>query len=125
MEPLSKISTLPTEEVLLELKAALPLDWLFDLKQIGGFWCASFIDDQGKVLWAEESTAYNIGIYSAYGWLWLRLNHQPRATAWASKMRSPTLTSRWSSVKTPDPEDLDPNEIAVVYGGLSSPNDRS
>lgn len=69
-----------------------------------------------------------MALYDVYGLLWLQTQPRPVGpSAWDPTIRRPTVASVSGYVQSliSDPEDLDPKEVAAVYGIGSSQQRRN
>jgi hypothetical protein len=119
MIALAEMTTWSAQDVQGAILSDLPSGWQFSAKIVNGWHVAKFVDDADLVVWEEQSADQRLLFFTAYGWLHLR-GHKPKIPAW--KLRtgevnpSQTIVGRASShVEVPDPEDLDPAEVAAVY----------
>jgi len=104
-----------------EISLLLPKGWVFrfDRNEIG-YWETSFLDETNTSKWSALSLAPNIALFNAYGWI--ALQRVPRGQGVWGPRRDLTLqgvnAEALRKVSVPDPEDLDPVEIASVYDDL-------
>jgi len=111
------------EEIREELKTLLPRSWQFVLRvDQSGFWEASFEekqDKESKVVWRALETDEKRALFEAYGYLWMKQRPlRELDSTWVR--RRPMLNPPQSSASdsSPDPEDLDPDEVESVYATL-------
>lgn len=59
-----------------------------------------------------------MALYALYGQLWLKSHRSPSGTQWDPGALRPSVASvtRYVQENLPDPEDLDPSQVAAVYG---------
>lgn len=79
-----------------------------------------------SVLWAHEHLDRRMALLNTYAALWLKDKPPvPEDSPWSTERPRPTRQSVAQYVRrrqVSDPEDLDPSEVASVYG-VSSPED--
>jgi len=118
VEALSEVASWAEADVEVELRGSLPQGWVFQFEFLEGMWKVAF-EEGGRPIWEDVSTARNVALLSAYGWLWVHLHPKTKAGIWAPRPvgepnRVPPFPSKAVS---PDPADLDPDEIDAVYCG--------
>ncbi len=78
-------------------------------------WYASFTAD-GRELWGLQGPDIRLVLLSAYVWLDCRTNPVKPRPMWAPRGENAARSDVVNvPVSSPDPEDLDPTEIAAVY----------
>lgn len=79
-------------------------------------WEVAFRDPEGLVVWSATNIDRRLALFDAYGVLWAS-KREHTAGVWSVHAR-PTKASVQQHVaqRYRDPEDLDPEEIASVYG---------
>lgn len=92
---------------------------------IGGetYWDVWFEQEADpKILWRGGHLDRRLALFEAYGYLWLQMNKAPTGV-WAPPANRPTVreVSQHVAERYSDPEDLDPKEVASVYGRNSPP----
>jgi hypothetical protein len=119
MATLQEMTAWTLEEIQAEIYALLPADWKFEFLDGEGQWHTTFLGADGECLWRMSYMEPRILLFDAYGWLELQV-HPRKATnpAWTPNDRwrlVPVGKVGLPGVSVPDPEDLDPTEIATVY----------
>lgn len=104
-----------------EIASLLPEGWKFYFgHNPGGYWESKFTDETGVIVWDDSFPAPNVLLLTAYGWIALRRTPRTTTGAWAPR-RDRTLAEvnaeALRRARVPDPEDLDPMEVAAVYQG--------
>jgi hypothetical protein len=119
-----EISAWSIEELEAEIQKGLPEGWSFHSHPApDGYWEYKIqsLGDLGPVIHMEKENAdRRLGLLDVYGWLWLEtLPKPPEGSPWALR-RDVTIgvvtghaNIRGSEI--PDPEDLDPAEVALVH----------
>jgi hypothetical protein len=105
-------------EIEAAVHTALPPGWRFSFELVESFYWASYTDADEKVVWARENPDLRIVLLDAYGWLWARKNEASRPFWRPRHFETPPPKPGPMShpgIPVPDPADLDPDEIAVVY----------
>ena len=109
-----------TKEVIYaQIEQSLPEGWTFDLAASEHCFRARVKDSQGLVIWENTSFDIRLLLLDTYGWLWLR-DKKPSSEVWTRRREVrpaeiPVGPVTLSGITLPDPEDLDPKEIAAVY----------
>jgi hypothetical protein len=106
------------EELRQQLTQILPRGWTFEQGNAEGTLWIRLLDPQGKVIWDTLHLDERTLLLDAYCWFGLR--DQPRPTPETSVWgrRRGELTQRGVTqqvLSVPDPEDLDPKEVRLVY----------
>jgi len=114
-------------DIQMELKKLLPEGWAFEhLYGADCFWRALVVDltDKEKPLvrWEGDNLDERMLLFDAYGWLWMR-KYPPekrQRSPWRPRRSELTKEAVTQQVSTgqkvpPDPEDLDPKEVASIY----------
>ncbi len=120
-----EISAWSVVELEAEIRATLPKGWgLLSHYAPEGYWefkLQSLDDNLDPVTHAERENAdRRLGLLDVYGWLWLETSPKPsKGSPWAPRgdLTGDIVTGH-ATVKgprVPDPEDLDPAEIALVH----------
>jgi len=128
MPSLEEMTAWEPEDIEAEIRLALPKDWSFQsgCSENGGW--AVIGDEEGQIKWETASVPdERLLLFNAYGWLTTR-GMEPKNPAWARR-KGVTPQPRIGQfslpgVSVPDPEDLDPAEIASVYSENRSPKRR-
>jgi len=122
MPSVEEMTAWTPEDIEAEIRVALPKDWQFEYgcSETGGW--AVIRDAEGEPKWETAMVPdERLLLFDAYGWLITR-NAVPRLPAWRRR-RGEIPTPRVGhyslpGVSVPDPEDLDPAEVAAVYDKL-------
>lgn len=84
-----------------------------------GLWIARILDaTDGQVLHEYKSVDRRLVLYAVYGHLWLKGHQTQPGSQWDASVPRPSVTSVTRHVHSTlaDPEDLDPSQVAAVYG---------
>lgn len=112
------LSTWSEDRIESEVLENLPADLKFVCKLLeeSRCWEVSFERPNGEVDWSSGNVDRRLALFEAYGELWAR-NRKPPVGVWTPHGR-PTKVSvqQHISQRYGDPADLDPEEIASVYG---------
>jgi hypothetical protein len=120
---LSEMTTWSTEEARDEVQRTLPSGWTFKITHQRPFQ-ATIADGDGKSHWEGFNYEERLILLDAY--VYLALREAPRATEGPWAIRHGELTSETvqrQAMKLPDPEDLDPAELAMAYSVGGSDDD--
>ena len=115
MATLAEMTAWSIEETRAEVDRLLPPGWAYRQSHVG-FFRGVICDADGVAQWDESHADERLLLLDAYGWLWTRSLSAPIQGLWAT--RRTELTSRTvgqHAARVPDPEDLDPAELAMVY----------
>ncbi len=124
MFELGDISTWSIEEARTQVLNLLPEKWHLSVGcDESGFWTVRVTspDEEGAdvLMWKGEALGELGVLLDAFGYLWLRSQPGPELDSpWTrkkSRIPSPCFSV---SDKAPDPEDLDPGEVASVYATI-------
>ncbi len=120
-----EISAWSIEELEAEIDAALPSGWSLSFRESpDGYWefvIQSVTDESEPLIRLEKENAdRRLGLLDVYGWLWLEGSPKPPAgSPWAPRPElSIEIVTGHANIrgsKVPDPEDLDPAEIALIH----------
>lgn len=120
-----EISAWSIDELEAEIASTLPAGWkLFSQHTSEGYWELSVRstneDGQSVVHLERENADRRLGLLDVYGWIWLEKSPKPPAGSPWSPRQGLTIgiISGHANIrgsKIPDPEDLDPVEIALVH----------
>lgn len=111
-----EIHTWTNEQIEAAVRSACPEGLEFDFSLEEGTWVVCFLSEDEQVVWESSNLDPRLALYDAYGYLWAI--NQPQAKAqgvWVPKPQRPKAAVS-PKVRVADPEDLDPEEIASVYG---------
>jgi hypothetical protein len=115
MATLAEMTAWSLEEARAEIEHALPQGWVFSLSRVGLF-RAVIRDAAGVVQWSDDGYDERLLLLAAYGWLWSRDQEAPTAGPWVPRREELTSRSvRNQALNLPDPEDIDPDELAAMY----------
>lgn len=114
MASVDQIAAWSAEELRVEIAKLVPKDHTFVEEESDGWFTVSVQTSESKVLWADRGILPKTVLTNAFGWLWMR-QQKPKHPAWA--LRSPNQAHHDIPAvrRTPDPPDLDPEEIRKVY----------
>lgn len=122
MPSVEEMTAWTTEDIEAEIRVSLPKNWQFEhgCSETGGW--AIIRDEEGETKWETAMVPdERLLLFNAYGWLITR-SAVPRLPAWARRKGEipKPLVGHFSlpGVSVPDPEDLDPAEVAAVYDKL-------
>jgi hypothetical protein len=117
-----EISAWSLDEIRAEIRALLPAGWTAtDAKNSGGYWIVTIESpgEYGSVLELVEANAdERLALLNAFGWLWTKSLPKPGGDSpWQRRgeVTPPKHAASGSGTSVPDPDDLDPKEIAQVY----------
>lgn len=120
------MTTWSAEDIRSQATALLPDGWALLCEQgVHGWWSATISEPSGSELvpvWQGSSADERIALFDAYGWLWLRSKPIVESNSpWVRRreLSRESVTNRVArGLDVPDPEDLDPAEVAAVYETL-------
>jgi hypothetical protein len=119
---LEEMTAWGTDETLAEVYVILPTGWKFNLNVSGDYPVAEIVDEQGEVKWEDGSSDLKMLLFHAYGWLRNLLPRSAPHPEWGTRRRDDYRIPCVGKVglanapSVPDPADLDPDEIATMYG---------
>lgn len=114
MFTLAETTTWTADDVLLKIQEVLPEGWALKERFSGYRYYADLFDQGGSNVWSGEQSDPRVLFLDCLGWLSLR-GHKTKNPAWRARSSEVPLHRPPVSVATPDPPDLDPEEIAAVY----------
>lgn len=95
---------------------------MLDHHDPGGYWAVKLQhldeDSQTIIELEREGADKRLVLLDVFGWLWLRDMPKPSTDSPWVRKNNPTIatvTRRFQGSHLPDPEDLDPEEIAKVH----------
>lgn len=112
-----------------EIARHIPDNAEFVCEWLENLWSARVerrVESDVHVVVASEHFDRRMVLYDVYGLLWLQAQPRPtRPSIWDPTTARPTVASVSSYVQSrvEDPEDLDPKEVAAVYG-IRSPQSK-
>lgn len=115
MFTLTEASAWSEADTLIKVLEALPVGWSFREKAVDSTFYASVIDASGAQLWSGEQRDRKLLFLDCLGWLRVR-DHKTKNPIW--KVRESEVPLHRPAIHpspTPDPPDLDPDEVAAVY----------
>src|SRR5690606_24684793 len=118
LEPPDLLLTWTEAEIEHEICRQLPPSAAFVCQRTGSGWDVR-IELAGEPDSLFEHVDKRMALYAAYGHLWLRRQRPtPQGSQWDASVPRPTVASVNQYVQTTfaDPEDLDPAQVASVYG---------
>lgn len=118
-----EISAWSVEELEAEIQNALPKGWTLFSQLTEGYWAfrlQSSGENEPEVHLEKENADRRLGLLDVYGWLWLETTPKPPAgSPWGPRRELTVgIVTGHANIKgsnVPDPEDLDPAEIARVH----------
>jgi len=118
MTPLQELTAWSAKDIAAAVCASLPTSWKFEYRRRRGICTATFTDENGSVAWTKEGFDMRLLLFDAYGWLRLRLQ-STQSDVWRTR-HGQSYRPGVGPVSIPgmlvdDPQDLDPDEIALVY----------
>jgi hypothetical protein len=115
MFTIEEAATWTPEETLDRLKQVIPTSWVLKHSVDDDGWHeASLLDEKGIVQWSGEHVDQKILFLDALGWFRTR-GRKIENPIWQPREREVSLYRPAVSQETPDPPDLDPDEVAAVY----------
>ena len=119
MATLEEMTAWSTDEIRGEVRKLLPSSWKLSLRpDTSGYW-RIWIEEDQKIIWEATETDERRALFEAYGYLWMKQRPLREVDSpWVR--RSPMFDPPRRSVSdsSPDPEDLDPDEVESVYRSL-------
>lgn len=116
MFSLEETLTWTVDDVFARIRSVLPAGWVIERSVVEGWHHVVLRAGDGVEQWsAEHADAKIVGLDSL---VWLRLrSHQVRHPVWKPREAEVPLHQAPGAVisSEPDPEDLDPSEVAAVY----------
>lgn len=123
MEPLDELLSWTDAQIEVEVASHVEEGLEFVCEWRDGVWSARIEavaspDAIPRVLHAVENVDRRMALYDIYGYLWLRNHVAPAGSRWDATTPRPTIVSVTQQVhgRVADPEDVDPDEVAAVYG---------
>jgi hypothetical protein len=118
LEAPDKLLSWTDEEIEREIQRHLPVSCAFSCKWREGSWRARVESDDASVALEVENIDRRMAFYAVYGHLWLRNHRSEPGSQWDSTTPRPTVASvtRYVQSSIAEPEDLDPDHVASVYG---------
>ncbi len=121
---LDELARYPDEEIEIHVQQLLRPEESFQIQLVETWWEAEILLREGEtsqLLWDQMGFDRRLLLLDAYGWLWSRLQPASSSSIWVRRreVTREDLTRRavMSHVPIPDPEDLDPKEVQMVYEG--------
>ena len=119
MATLEEMTTWAPDDIQGEILTMLPEGWRFEFIPEDQQWRARFLNAEGTILWWNTYIEPRFLLFDAFGWLFRR-HHKTVNPIWTPRSQRefvPVGKVGLQGVTVPDPEDLDPDEIAAVYSG--------
>lgn len=120
---LEDLTLLSTEEVEVILRAHLDPSWTFSIHLVRpiNVWACVVYDDEKRVQWYHEHADRRLLLFDLYGWLLQRRGYEAAHPVWQRRgeVQIPARYGRLAyqgDIQLPDAPDLDPDEVAAVYG---------
>lgn len=120
MPTLEEMTVWTPDDIEAEIRQILPKGLSFEcgFDKEAGTWFTHFwhmqngqkVTDYQDWGWEQRITYFN-----AYGWVWVRMTPPPSAGSPWVRRREAVPVPPSKVPQTPDPADLDPNEIRAVY----------
>lgn len=116
MFSLEETTTWTAEDVLVRIRLSIPTTWKLNWSFDGGWYHASLLDSEGGTQWSGEHPDQKFLFLDILGWLTVR-DHKVKHPAWKPREQEVPLYRPPvpSTSGIPDPPDLDPDEVDVVY----------
>lgn len=115
MFSIEEIMTWTAEEAVARLRVVIPTTWTFEYSvDADGWHQISLLDEKKEVQWVGERVDLKLLALDALGWLRVR-GHQTQNPIWKPREREVPLFRPQIQETTPDPPDLDPDEVSAVY----------
>jgi len=115
MFSLDEAANWSAEEAIIRLEHVIPASWNFECSRgEDGWFRASLVDEDDQLLWSGEHADQKILVLDALGWFRLR-KHQTKSPAWKLRKGEVPLYRPPVSETVPEPPDLDPAEVEMVY----------
>lgn len=117
MFSIEEVSTWSAEDVLVRIRKSIPNTWSITHSFSNGWHSLLLLGEEGVVQWSGEHVDQKILFLDALGSFQLR-SHKLTTPAWKPRDREVALyrpSEDFTAVFTPDPADLDPDEVAAVY----------
>lgn len=108
-------------EIEAAIRSSLPPEVRFEcgFDREAGVWFVRFWQEregQKVVLFQEWGIEQRLTYFNGYGWLWARQKPPPpKHSPWKPRQHEVLPQIRVGKTRTPDPEDLNPDEIKAVY----------
>lgn len=123
-----EILTWTNADVRMQIGKLLPEGWTFtcNLDQENHFWVAEVKNEDGEVSWGTFNPDERLALLAVFGHMWSKSHKRPApGTPWGPRRQE--LIRRYVTSRVerpPDPEDLDPEEVASVYESVLNPKKR-
>jgi hypothetical protein len=115
MASLQEMSAWSAEEAYREVMASMPDGWSFSITRQEGPWVGLFLDTDGGQVWRSEPSADpRIVLIESYVWIHIGRS-EPSDPRWARRPDRPAAPPMGFKSNVPDPDDLNPEEIAGLY----------
>jgi hypothetical protein len=122
MATVEEMTAWTAEEARAAVVAALPPGWQHRYDHEDGEWTAELIDPEGQVQYTSTYPEPRLVLLNAYGYLLARQPAGPRHPLWSRGAREDRRGPRKAGDlglpglgPTPDPADLDPADVSLVY----------
>ena len=122
LPPIEDLARATLEEIQSAIRLSLKPGWQLSMEFLPiGMWAGTLQDADANGLWYEEHVDQRILLFNLYGWLRQAEGPRPSHPLWRrrSEVQIPSQFGRKAyqgDTNIPDPEDLDPAEVASVYG---------
>ena len=121
MATLEEMTAWAAEDIAAEIQVLLGKDASLDWGESdGGLWWVHFIrEDEEDPYHVESGLDERLALLNAYGYLWARSQPEtPEGSPWRPRRRELTERGEVRYPSQPDPEDLDPQIVESMYGGI-------
>lgn len=122
MLTIEEMSAWTADDVQDQIRGMTPVGLVFSTGLENGVWFARFSDSAtNDTLWEDFGIDRRILLFNAYGWVWMRqvwTRHKSPSTndtPWVRRREITAAVATRQGNHIPDPEDLDPDEVAAVY----------
>ena len=115
MPTLEEVASWTLDQIRAQIHQLLPKGWKFDLQQHTDHWRAFYRTEADVEVWADRHYDQRIMLLNAWGWLWQQRDPKKVHPAWRPKPGRQLIPVVHPASQAPDPEDLDPREVASVY----------
>lgn len=122
LPPIEDLYLASLEEIQTAIRLSLKSGWQLVIEPLPiGVWSAILYDETDVNRWEDEQVDQRILLFNLYGWLRREAGVQPSHPVWCRRgeVQIPSHFGRKAhqgTVIIPDPGDIDPDEVALVYG---------
>lgn len=119
MLTIEEMSAWTADDVLDQIQGRVPEGLTFFTGLENGVWFVRFTrhDNLNEVVWEDFGIDRRILLFNAYGWIWMLQKQPSLHSPWVRRreITAASATRRANFGDIPDPEDLNPDEVAAVY----------